>query len=1477
MAEPSPTSSLLGGPQPVMPDYPPSSPPGRQFGDNASLRTSVYESAHKAVSSIKPLTNQRYTLALADVHYADPPSYPVARQKQAILGGETLGRRLRGTWRLSDTATGQMLEEKKATVATVPFVTQRGTMIHNGTEYTMSNQLRLRPGAYTRIRENGEVETHANILPGSGPSHHYFLDPDKGTFHLRLGQAKLPLMPLLRAMGATSTELRDAWGPEIFGSNTKDDDEQGFDKVYRKVTGSDPKGVDRLMKMQQVQQFFHKMALDPEVAARTLKSPYSRLDKDAMLTITKKLLAVGRGDDEVDDRDNLAHQVVYGPEDLIAERFQKDSGRLQRKLFYKVASEGNLKPVVANALNKQIEAALLFSGLGNSLEEINPSDIFDKQNRVTRLGEGGIGSTEAIPDEARTVQPSHFGLIDPIRTPESLRAGVDTFFSRGARKGADGRLYMQLMDARTGKLTWRSPQDLEKATIAFPGELRKRTSKRIATMRHGKLAFAPRSEVDFILPTFENAFSPLANLIPLKSAIHGQRLAMGSRMTTQAVPVLLPEAPLVQSGIPGDVDRSFEEEYASHMGAVRAAQSGKVLAVSPDEIKVRYDDGQTQTIDLYNMLPYNRKTFLHNTPKVASGDRFASGQLLARSNYTDDAGTTALGLNARVAYLPARQAGTFEDAYAVSESFAKRATSEHMYQHDVDWSGDLAIRGQRPFVSLFPKRFTKEKLATLDEDGVVKPGTVVQYGDPLTVLAARREQLGNRVHRRKDPGYTDQTETWLHKEPGVVVDVVKTRRGPVVVVKGESRLQIGDKISGRYGDKGTIGQIVADDAMPKDSEGRPFEVLMNPLGMISRRNPAQIIETVLGKIAAKTGKPYKVTDFEDIDDLVDFAEKELGKNGLKDLEDITDGETGRKIPGVLTGNRFIMKLHHMAEHKSQARGTEGSYTAYGEPAKGGERGSKRVGLMDVNALLSHSATEVLRDASLIRGQKNDDYWLAFMQGHTPPNPKVPLVYDKFLADLKGAGINVVSDGGKLNIMALTDRDVNTLAGDREITKGDTVKMDSSLSPIKGGLFDPTLTGGHNGNRWGAIRLAEPMPNPVMEEPIRRVLGLTGKKFEDILAGRVKLEDQTGPIAIKTALDQINLPKSIAVARMQIASGRKTARDEAVRKLGYLLGAQRTGLHPRDWMMTRAPVLPPQFRPVSLMSDKRIPLVADANYLYKELIEANDNLKAMSQQTDDLSDERQALYNSFKAVTGLGDPIHPKLVEKKVRGILHNIFGDSPKWGTVQRRLLSSTVDVVGRAVITPDSNLDMDSVGLPETKAWDIYRNFVVRRLRRRGTPVLEAIRQVKEKTPLARKELIEEMAQRPVIVARAPVLHRFGIMAFHPRLVKDDTLHVSPLVVSGFSADFDGDAVQYHVPVSQEAVQEARERMLPSRNLLSAAEFRTPMHMPSKEFAGGLYHASTVSSKRRARIFRNFSDLRAAFERGDVDVDEVVELMSAR
>ena len=441
--------------------------------------------------------------------------------------------------------------------------------------------------------------------------------------------------------------------------------------------------------------------------------------------------------------------------------------------------------------------------------------------------------------------------------------------------------------------------------------------------------------------------------------------------------------------------------------------------------------------------------------------------------------------------------------------------------------------------------------------------------------------------------------------------------------------------------------------MPHGADGKPMEILLNPLGVISRGNPAQIFEALLGKAARKRGgEPYKIPAFQN-ESWIDYVRRELQQQGLKDTEDLTDPKTGRRIPGVLTGERFIMKLHHTAEAKGAGRDI-GSYTNEEQPAKGGPEGAKRISNMELAALLSHGATDVIRDAHLVRGQRNDDYWKLFRLGMNPPSPRQPFIYSKFLSYLVGAGINIKKQGRQMQLFALTDKDVDEMSAGA-IQSADTVQGDK-LKPAPGGLFDESLTGGHNGRRWSHIELSEPVPNPVMEEPIRRLLGLTQHKFEDLLAGKINIDGESGGKGIKNLLSRINVDDAIRQNESDLDSGSVSKHDEAAKMLGYLKTMKQYDLKPQDWVVSKVPVLPPAMRPVTAF--RGMQLTADPNYLYRDLFLANEDMKELRAVAGDsaLGDERLRLYNGYKAITGFGDPIQPKTQEKGAHGLLAHVFG-----------------------------------------------------------------------------------------------------------------------------------------------------------------------------------------------------------------------------
>ena len=526
-------------------------------------------------------------------------------------------------------------------------------------------------------------------------------------------------------------------------------------------------------------------------------------------------------------------------------------------------------------------------------------------------------------------------------------------------------------------------------------------------------------------------------------------------------------------------------------------------------------------------------------------------------------------------------------------------------------------------------------------------------------------------------------------------------------------------------------------------------------------------------------------------------------------------------------------------------------------------------MMDVNATLAHGATAVVKDAMTIRGTRNEDFWKALRMGRPLPEPKVPFIYDKFLNTLKAGGINIVDKGDVLSLMPMTDDDVTQLSkGGIKSSK----QLDGDFNPIPGGLFDMGKTGGAQGNRWTHVDLAEPIPNPVMEEPIRRILGLRQKDLRDIIGGG-EVEGIAGTAGLKKKLEELDIDAEIAYHLERVQKLRGANRDSSVKALGYLTSAKEQGIHPSKWMINKVPIMPPMFRPIARMGDT--PLVADMNELYQNLIDQNNNIADLRGELPDseLAEEKLTLYDSVAAAYGLGDPITPEGQSKKLKGAIRQVIGNNPKGGMFQSKVVSKTVGGVGRGVVTPDPNLDMDSIGLPEDSAWKIYQDFVMRKLVRKGYPPTRALEMIQRRDPGAKTILEEEMASRPVLVNRAPVWHKFNLLAFTPHIDEGNTIRVSPLITKGFTMDFDGDQANFHVPVSDKAVEQAKEKMMPSKNLFSLTDLRSIRHAPTMEMTLGLYQLTREMSDKPPVRFATVKDAQRAYREGKIGLNDPIEI----
>jgi DNA-directed RNA polymerase beta' subunit len=505
----------------------------------------------------------------------------------------------------------------------------------------------------------------------------------------------------------------------------------------------------------------------------------------------------------------------------------------------------------------------------------------------------------------------------------------------------------------------------------------------------------------------------------------------------------------------------------------------------------------------------------------------------------------------------------------------------------------------------------------------------------------------------------------------------------------------------------------------------------------------------------------------------------------------------------------------------------------------------------------------------VRATKNDDFWTALKLGHAPPPPKVPFIFNKFISHLRGAGVNVQEDGPKFHILPQTDRDIVAMSsGEIKEPLGYKLKNDALIEE-DGGLFDPTLTGIH-GDNYNHIGLHHKIPNPLAEEPIRKMLKMTKVKYDDSIASG-KLEKE---------LKNIDVDEKIEELKRFVASKKRSGRDDAVKALSFMTMLKQNNLKPADMMLSKIPIIPAQYRPVMAQGNQI--LTADINELYKDLILVNKSLGQVKDNSDvdpeHVHAAKQQLYNGVKAVYGLGEAVSQKSVEKGYKGLLATTLGlqgGSAKGSMFQAKVVNKPIDLVGRAVLLPDSKLEMNQAGIPQQVAWSIYSPFIIRRLVRMGIPATKAREYLDNKHPLALNAMHEEMEDRPGIVTRDPQLSKYNFQGMYLKMnadPKDFSIRLNPLTFKGFSADSDGDQLNVQLPATDEAKDEIKEKLLPEKNLIYHRTF-SPMYTPSNEAATGLFAASYEENKSTPKKYNSEQDVVRDFIAGKLDIGDRVEI----
>lgn len=967
----------------------------------------------------------------------------------------------------------------------------------------------------------------------------------------------------------------------------------------------------------------------------------------------------------------------------------------------------------------------------------------------------------------------------------------------------------------------------------------------VKALRNGEFVEIPESEARYEFPESNSFFGNAINMIPLQNAVSVARAFYGEKFQNQSLPLKNPEVPLVQNlriKRPDGTKESFDDYLGRSMGAKFSDGEGEVTEVTPDYIEYKNSIGSKHKIDLYNNFPFNRKTRITNFPQVKVGDKIKKGQLVASSNYTDKNGTTAFGVNARIGLVPYK-GWSMDDAVVVSESFAKKMASDHMYTFSQPEDKGLQISRDK-FVSTFGDKYTKDQLANIGENGVVKEGTILKKDDPILlamkprIISSTDSQLGTLSKYIKNTKQ-DASLKWDGDNDGVVTSVAKGKNGWVVNVQTFENLQPGDKLAERSGNKSTTSKIIPDSEMPYTEDGQPLDILLNPLGIPSRMNASLIMEMMLGKIAKKTGKPFKLSEFRDDSNWLDFVEKKLKENNLTDTERVYDPKLQRFLDNPITvGNAYILKIHHTGRAGLSAR-NQGAYdSGWQQPLKGGDEGAhaKRLSGLEATSMLSAGAYNVLNDAMTLRGQKNDEYWRAVRNGQNPEMPrKSPFSWDKYLAVLSGSGLYAKEmTNGNLRLGPYTDK-ILEQQKPQEITLPEIV--DNEMNPVQGGLFDPMLS---VGNKWGKITLDEPYPNPAFESAITSLLGITNKQFNAIIQGKEDLKNYgSGPQAIHKALKNVDTKQLELDAKETIKNGTKTKKPQAIKLLNVLEGIKRNELKPEDFMISAIPVLPPRFRPYAMVGDTFIP--GDANELYKELIHVRDNVRDSKKVFDDkdLGDEKSALYNAIKAAYGFGEPVGKKLRDRKVSGFMSSLIGDTSKFSSWQRNVVSKPQDFTGSAVIDVDPDLGFDEMSMPNEMAWHLFAPYISQYMTRAGMSLEQATKEIKDRTPRAEQYLDKVMQDKVVFATRSPSWHKYNSLGFHAKRHEGKNILLNGLAETGMNGDHDGDKIMVHVPALPKAQQEVRDKLMPSKQLLSIRDKQSVVNPIKHEMVLGLYNAS--------------------------------------
>ena len=772
---------------------------------------------------------------------------------------------------------------------------------------------------------------------------------------------------------------------------------------------------------------------------------------DDMLASICYLLGLGHGIGTTDDIDHLGNRRLRCVGELLQNQFRIGFSRMERVIRERMTIQDldvvtpqsliNIRPVTA-----AIKEFFGSSPLSQFMDQNNPLAELTHKRRMSALGPGGL-SRDRASFEVRDVHYSHYGRLCPIETPEGPNIGLISYLATYARINDFGFIEApyRIIDKENGRVTDQvqyMTADVEDEYIVCQAtepidENGYLLNDRVTCRMRDEFVEVDRKDVDLMDVSPRMMVSVATAFIPFLDHDDANRALMGANMQRQAVPLLKTEAPFVATGM--------EYKAAVDSGTIPLAEGdGVVTRVTAREVVVQYDNGEEKSYHLTKFLRSNQSTCINMRPIVDLGERVKKGDVLADGPSTDK-GEIALGKNALIGFMT-WEGYNYEDAVLLNERLVRDDvyTSIHIEEYESE-SRDTKL-GPEEITRDIPN-VGEDALRNLDERGIIRVGAEVQAGDILvgkvtpkgeTELTAE-ERLLRAIFGEKAREVRDTSLRAPHGESGIVVDVkVFTREngdelspGVNMVVRvyiaQKRKISVGDKMAGRHGNKGVVSRILPQEDMPFLEDGRPLDIVLNPLGVPSRMNIGQVLEVHLGFAAKKLGWKVETPVFDGatLDDIKEtLVAAGVGEDG-KSV--VYDGRTGEQFDNRVTvGYMYYLKLHHLVDDKIHARST-GPYSLVTQQPLGGKAqfGGQRFGEMEVWALEAYGAAYTLQEILTV---KSDDItgrvktYESIVKGHNVPQPGVPESFKVLVKELQSLCLDIQVLDENMEVIELAEDD-----------------------------------------------------------------------------------------------------------------------------------------------------------------------------------------------------------------------------------------------------------------------------------------------------------------------------------------------------------------------------------------------------------------------------------------------------------------------